>query len=281
MKYKNEIKRTKYENFKTFATEINDPWEFVNKALKSSSNDSIHCLLKEDGTYTTKTKETSELLLQKMFPDDNINDDNNYHTEIRNTVDNYMGNTVLTNFVPEIDISELNCIFEMIPFKSAPENLLPVVLQKCFDTLKEIIVNLFNKCLSHQYYPSNWKKGVIKVIKKPNKKDYYHHKSYRPITLLPVIGKWFSKIINKRLQWHSETLGWINENQFGFRKGKSCEKALINLTSKIDKCFETKSFALVISLDISGAFDNTWHPSILHKLIHANCHPQYIKLKLP
>jgi len=211
--YKNKIKQSKWESFKNFANDCKDPWDFVKKTIKKTSNDNIPCLRRNDGSFTTTAQETSELLLENMFSNDDIETDTPYHKTVRECVNNFTNDTLITEYVPTIDIKEMTLIFEMSPYKSAPNNLLPVVFQKCYESIKSLIMKFFNKCLYYQYYPKNWKKGFIKILKKPNKGDAFHHKSYRSITLLPVIGKWFSKIINKRLQWHCETeIGSIKIN---------------------------------------------------------------------
>ena len=40
----------------------------------------------------------------------------------------------------------------------------------------------------------------------------------------------------------------------------------------------TARTCLVISLDVSGQFDGTWHPSILQSLKKSNCHLNYVHL---
>ena len=87
------------------------------------------------------------------------------------------------------------------------------------------------------------------------------------------MGKWFSKIISKRLTWESDQQDWINPKQFGFRKNSSCEDALLRMTNRANKAIAEKKFCLVISLDISGAFDCAWHPGILDSLINVGCNP--------
>ena len=52
-------------------------------------------------------------------------------------------------------------------------------------------------------FPAVWKQGKIKMLNKPGK-DPTEKKSCRPITLLPILGKMYEKIIklfvNKQIQ---------------------------------------------------------------------------------
>ena len=80
------------------------------------------------------------------------------------------------------------------------------------------------------------------------------------------------------MTWESDQRDWINPKQFGFRKNSSCEEALLRITNIANKAIAEKKFCLVISLDISCAFDSTWHPGILDSLINVGCNPSYLKL---
>ena len=50
-----------------------------------------------------------------------------------------------------------------------------------------------------QHFPDHWKKAVILPIPKPQK-DLIFATSYRPISLLPSLGKLLEKIILTRLK---------------------------------------------------------------------------------
>ncbi|GBL81045.1 hypothetical protein AVEN_83122-1 [Araneus ventricosus] len=86
--------------------------------------------------------------------------------------------------------------------------------------------------------------------------------SYRPIALLPTIGKVLEKLITQRLVFYLETNNLINNNQFGFREGRSIDAALKNLIEKIHEGKGNKDNILVLSVDIEGAFDNIQHQKV-------------------
>ena len=276
--FKAMIKKGKWENFKKFASEIKDPYDFIKKTIKKTTRRSIPSLRKHDDSYTKDDGETASYLLSMMFPDDDDSTDLPIHTLVRHYVSRELMANDESELPEPITSNELKIIFEMDGFKAAPDILLGVCYQRTFDSIKDFVLKIFNKCLQLMFYPSYWKCAVVSVVLKPNKSDISHYKSYRPISLLPIIGKWFSKIIYKRLQWLSNESDWIDDRQFGFQHGKSCEMALSKFTSIVENCFATKKFVLVIALDISGAFDGTWHPSILYNLMKTNCNHQYLKL---
>ena len=82
-------------------------------------------------------------------------------------------------------------------------------------------------------------------------------KNYRPISLLPICGKLFEKIIYSALYTHYESNKLLNINQSGFRSGDSCINQLISITHDIFKSFDSNPSQEVrgVFLDISKAFD--------------------------
>ena len=150
------------------------------------------------------------------------------------------------------------------------DSIYPVMLQKIFDIVKDGLYLIINECLRFNYFPDQLKYAHIIIIKKSAKKPEDEVKSYRPISLLPIIGKCIEKIVRKRLV-HLQTINnWKHTNQFGFQEGKSCEMAVSKLVGRIELAFK-KQHALVVFLDISAAFDYAWHDAILHNLIKLNC----------
>lgn len=129
-----------------------------------------------------------------------------------------------------------------------------------------------NFCLTLSYYPKEWKTGVIITVQKPNQ-DNSKTNSYRPITLLPVIGKIFEKILKGRLE--SELGENIPNHQFGFRCKTSTVHPLTILVSNIQTNSIEGYKSAAVFLDIKKAFDSTWHAGLLYKLHQINC-PSYL-----
>ena len=96
-------------------------------------------------------------------------------------------------------------------------------------------------CLKLGRFPIVWKQGEGVILPKPDRNDIESYKFYRGITLLSVFGKWFEKIMLKRLMYTGGRVPRFSMNQFGFIPGKSCEDAICNIVFSIEKAFiETK-----------------------------------------
>lgn len=113
---------------------------------------------------------------------------------------------------------------------------------------------LINAAFRLKYVPRQWKVAEIIMIQKPGK-DAYDRKSYRPISLLPIISKVFEKLLLKRLKPIIQERKLIPNHQFGFRNSHSIIEQVHRLTDTIEEALENKEVCSSIFLDVSQAFD--------------------------
>ena len=76
---------------------------------------------------------------------------------------------------------------------------------------------IFKNILKKSTYPEIWKLANVTPVYKKNDKQLI--KNYRPISLLPICGKLFEKIIFNNLYKYLNTNNLITKNQSGFRPG--------------------------------------------------------------
>lgn len=127
------------------------------------------------------------------------------------------------------------------------------------DLISHCLVHIFNICLESGTFPRNMQCAKITAVyKKGDKKDL---SNYRPISILPIFSKVFEKLILKRLNSITERYDILTAAQYGFRKNKSTELALLE-----HKNFEDKNMVLGIFLDFTKAFDLINHDILLMKL---------------
>ena len=89
---------------------------------------------------------------------------------------------------------------------------------------------------------------------------------YRPISFLPLCGKFFEKIIYDSLYTYINENKFISDDQSGYRRGDSTIKQLITITNEIHKTFDQGNELRAVFLDISKAFDRVWHEGLIFKL---------------
>ncbi|GBN67450.1 hypothetical protein AVEN_204814-1 [Araneus ventricosus] len=81
-----------------------------------------------------------------------------------------------------------------------------IILQQIHSANPQLLLEMFNKCLSLGLFPTSFKMGVILLFYKEGK-DQNDPKSYRPISLLPSMGKLLEKLMTQRLTSSSKRSG--------------------------------------------------------------------------
>ena len=109
-----------------------------------------------------------------------------------------------------------------------------------------------------------WKKANIVAIHK--KGDKQAVKNYRPVSLLPICGKIFERLLyNEMLNFFLEN-DLISPKQSGFRPGDSCINQLLSINHEILSAFDIGLEVRGLFLDVSKAFDKVWHAGLIYKL---------------
>ena len=88
------------------------------------------------------------------------------------------------------------------------------------------------------------------------------------MSLLPICGKIFEKLIFSTLSSVFEDHKLLNPCQSGFKKNDSCINQLVSTTHEIDSAFDCNPSLEVqgVFLDLSKAFDKAWHDCLIYKL---------------
>ncbi|GBM03041.1 hypothetical protein AVEN_14553-1 [Araneus ventricosus] len=108
-----------------------------------------------------------------------------------------------------------------------------ITLQQIHSASPELLLEMFNKCLSLGLFLTSFKTGVILLLYKEGK-DQNDTKSYRPISLLPSMGKLLEKLMTQRLTHFLKKTRQLSPKQFGFKEGVSIAHALDSLLTTID-----------------------------------------------
>ena len=95
--------------------------------------------------------------------------------------------------------------------------------------------------------------------------------SYRPISLLPIIGKILEGIMSIRITKFMINNGLMNKYQCGFRKGKSTTHQLLRLAEHVSAWFNKKPSGrtVAIFIDAEKAFDSIYHSGLKKMLQEA------------
>ena len=115
------------------------------------------------------------------------------------------------------------------------------------------------------------------VLRKEGKADYSIPGSYRPIALENTLSKILEKVIADRMADTAEEHALLPQSQMGARKNRSTLSALTLLAATIKSAWAMRRDFVVsmLSLDISGAYDNVPHERLLY-ILRAKGFPEWI-----
>ena len=119
--------------------------------------------------------------------------------------------------------------------------------------IKELTICI-NKSLEEETFPELLK--VSKITPLHKKGDKSSPNNYRPIAQLSPFSKLFEQICMTQMTEFFDRENVLTSKQFGFRKSHSTIHPLINVKHYIEKkVHQQKEYVILISLDLSKAFD--------------------------
>jgi hypothetical protein len=129
--------------------------------------------------------------------------------------------------------------------------------------------------LTTGYFPRRWKQGECIFLHKAGK-NYREAKSYRPITLLNIMGKLCERLILARLWETSHRLQ--PPFQHGFTQARGTGTQILRTGKFITDALDAKDSVAMISTDLSKAFDSINHRGLIKKLQNKNVDNNIIKI---
>ena len=179
----------------------------------------------------------------------------------------YITTDVEANFLPSLtNTSEILKLISKLNDKKASgyDSISNKILKATRHTIAPYIAALINKCIQDGVFPECFKKAQIVPLFKGGEKD--SRNCYRPISLLPALGKLLEKVMSVRVTDFLNTNNLISNHQFGFREGFSTEYAILDIYEKLLNNLDRGSSSCAIFLDLAKAFDSVDHGTLLRKL---------------
>lgn len=264
--FKKELKKSKRQALKDMTNELNNIKD-TSRLRKILSKDlHVPSNLQSPGqTWTHTSEETLKLLFEIHFPGCTEAQtcttrtfvyDNNENTERK------------SNIRDIITIDKLEwAVNSFSPYKSPGlDGIYPIMLQKSFDIIGILMMEIYQACLDLQYFPTAWKETKVVFIPKAGKIQHFSPKDYRPISLSSFFLKTFERIIDDYIKSKFRSFDF-SHNQHAYLKGKSVETALSDVVCNIEKSLHYKEYTLASFLDIEGAFNNIYSDSIHEALV--------------
>lgn len=175
-----------------------------------------------------------------------------------------------------VTLSEVRCSVRSLLTAKAPgcDGLTAEVLKNGGDAMERALRELCSLCFQRGDVPMAWLRGVVVPLHKDGSMQL--PSNYRPITLLSIVGKVYTGVLQERLMRWSESSGIIVAEQGGFRPGRGCPEQLYTLTELIKLRRLRRLMTHACFIDIRKAYDTVWHEGLKLRMRQAGIHgPMY------
>ena len=151
-------------------------------------------------------------------------------------------------------------LIRSLPNKSSPLDLIPTSTLKRFSHLfAPIISKLTNLSFSQAIFPASFETAQVLSLLKKGNLDPTIPSNYRPISNLNTISKIIERLVHSRITSHVSSSPNFNPFQSAYRKHHSTETTLLRITDRLRNICATGHAAVLVSLDLSAAFDTLDH----------------------
>ena len=251
--------------------------KMTKKLVDSNTSPKVYWTILNRLLYNEKIPTIPPLLVDGKLVSDfckKANIFNNFFASICTPIDNTSrlppfsyrtGSRIKSFHVTENDI--LAIIKTLDPNKAhGYDNISIKMIKICSQSLTLPLKIIFEHCLKKGKFPEIWKKANVVPVHKREDKMLVKH--YRPISLLPIFGKMFERVIYNSLFNYFQSNRLFTPSQSGFLPGDSFIAQLLSKIHEIQTAFDENPTVDVrgVFLDLSKAFDKVWHDGIIFKL---------------
>ena len=257
--------------FKQHADDSRKQWQMINQLInKSKRKISINKLILDDKEITSPNAISDSFnkyfcnIAAKLKSEPSLSPAKFCQKQFTSYLKNSCSKSI---YLRDPDSSEINSIIKKLKNKSTSDSSTAAL--KTANTVplfQETMAKLISSSFTEGIFPHQLKLAKVIPIHKSGKRT--NVANYRPISLLSVFSKIYEKVMHERVDSFLTKHNLIYGNQYGFRKGHSCEHALISAQSEILKNLDKKHITLLLLIDFSKAFDMVDHTILLSKLNH-------------
>jgi len=144
---------------------------------------------------------------------------------------------------------------DMIPIK---------FIKLIFAYICDALLFVVNSILTSSSFPSDWKIARVVPIKKRGSSSDFNN--LRPISVLPALSKIVENIMKEQIIAYADENSLIHDRQSAYGRGHSTTSLLLSLTDSIRRDTFAGNFCVLLSLDLTKAFDSLQFFLLIGKL---------------
>ena len=185
------------------------------------------------------------------------------------TFDKYLTNNYKDSmFLDPITENEVETEIANMSINKSPghDDICSRIIKTTGKEISKPLTHIFNLTFGSGIIPDKLKIALVTPIFKANENNKFEN--YRPISVLTCFSKLLERLMYKRLIKYVEKNKILSKHQYGFRKNRSTELAVIELVDKITKAIDKGEYTIGIFLDLSKAFDTINHKILIKTLEH-------------
>ncbi|XP_071807959.1 uncharacterized protein [Asterias amurensis] len=172
--------------------------------------------------------------------------------------------TVFDSFEPT-STEEIESLIRHTPAKSCDLDPIPTMLLKdCSHIFAPIVAEIVNLSMNNGIVPAALKLAHVHPTLKKSSLNPELLKNYRPISNLPYISKVLERVVFSRLSDYLRENNLLDSRQSAYRA--RVETLLVNLSNDILMEMDLGRITVLVSLDLSSAFDTVHHDILLNIL---------------
>ena len=240
-------------------------WSFMASVTGKGHRPPIPDLVSPASSRTiTSASEKAELLNSFFVQQSSLNTGNSTPDISQLPVNNESFSSLYTT------PSDIHDILSKLKVKKAAgiDGITPRLLRVCAKSISSSLSVLFNRSFEEEVFPSAWKRSL--VVPSFKRGDSSNPSNYRPIALLPVVGKVCERVVFNRL--YRFLSPHLVDHQSGFRKGDGTTLQLLRLIQTWSEAIDSSCYIGAIFFDLQKAYDKVWHAGLLAKLEAAGIH---------
>lgn len=143
------------------------------------------------------------------------------------------------------------------PFKAPGlDEISPRLIYQFPDVLIKRVQLIYKAMLCLETTPDIWRESKVSFLAKQNRENHETPKDFRPITLQSFLLKGLERLVLWHLECKYLRTKPLSPHQHAFRYNHSCDSATSALSDFVEGALERKEKAIMVFLDIQGAFDN-------------------------